>query len=268
MKCYVCGNEVGFDYRVNSLGDEFCNNQCYENENSGRSSSDNDHPYIDAYDMIRMDYLFWKNEWKNRIDLFDIDYMEKANELYAIMNSFIYDHLTFYMNEGDDGIFAFEIYQYLRKIELLQDEILAWRPDRDVFYNVYLLFEQEYLNHRIMSGTDYSEASSIFKRFITDNHQETAEELIDLLDQGYSEVSYYIPTEDDFVLIFSSIEEAEHAKRAFRKVFTEQEIEIIVEKSHFCDCGCGLYVGEGNLDSALADEGWHYSDYCSCSKDM
>lgn len=266
MKCYVCRNVVGFDYRVNGLEDYFCNSECYENDKSGRSSDDNDHPYIDTYDLVRMDYIFWQNEWKNRIDLDEIDYIEKANELCAIMNSFIYDQITFYMNEGDDGIFAFEIYQYLRKFEHLQDEILAWRPDREVFYNVYLLFNQGYLKEKIMCGIEYTEAVAIFKQYIKTNYQEFAKELIALLDLGYSDVNYYVPGEDDFVMVFSSIEEAEHTKKIFRNVFPEEEIEIVVEKSHFCDCGCGLYVGEGNLDSRLVEEGWHYSDYCGRSK--
>src|SRR5699024_440563 len=115
--------QVDYDYRINYVGDTFCNDDCYENDTSGRSHGDNDAPYSDTYELIRMDYLLWKQEWQKEINRDGIDFIDKVNELYDTMQSFIDDQLTFYMNEGDDGFFAFEIYQYLRKFEQLQEDI-------------------------------------------------------------------------------------------------------------------------------------------------
>lgn len=191
-----------------------------------------------------------------------MEYIDKINELWETMNSFIYDYLTFYMNEGDDGVFAFEIYQYLRKFEKLQQEILEWRPDREDYYNVYLLFQQGHLQEKIMNGIYYSEAVLIVENFIRENHKDSEDVLLNLLGEGYSEEDYYVPDTDDFVMIFSSIEEAEHAQKEFEKVFSNEEIEVVIEKAHLCDCRCGIYAGEKNVNSDLVDKEWWFLESC------
>src|SRR5699024_1697212 len=151
--------------------------------------------------------------------------------------------------------------------EQLQEDILAWRPDRDAFYNIYFEFHKPFLNRKIMWGSEYSEAVNIFKDYIQKHHPNRAKELMGLLDCGYSEVDYTIPTGEYFMLIFSTHDEAAQAKSTFQDVFSDQEISYSsVEKSHYCDCGCGLYVSVESICPDLAKDGWHYLDVCGDRK--
>lgn len=52
------------------------------------------------------------------------------------------DGADYYYAEGDDGAFAWEIYQYVLKLQEIQKKILRWAPPRSIRH-VYHAFEIE-----------------------------------------------------------------------------------------------------------------------------
>lgn len=123
MKCFLCNQKVDETYRVNEKGDYFCSDDCYDEV----ENDDYKHPYIDAYEDVRFTYIDWLLNWES-----DLEKDPNPLQLAADMNEKIdevYDaYWDFYVSEGDDGVFAHEIYMYLLKFEDLQKEILEWRP--------------------------------------------------------------------------------------------------------------------------------------------
>lgn len=52
------------------------------------------------------------------------------------------DDADYYYAEGDDGAVAWEIYQYILKLQEIQKKILRWAPPRSI-RDVYYAFEIE-----------------------------------------------------------------------------------------------------------------------------
>jgi hypothetical protein len=143
-KCMNCNSKVGETYRVNGDGDIFCDDDCYEvfmNENKN-VPDDHNHPYIDDYAAIRFEYMeFLKFEQEIMSRRNGQNLMYKVDETLDRIDSVQWEFFDFYVREGDDGIFAHEIYAYYEKLEKLKEKILRWRPKREVFFYLKIKFE-------------------------------------------------------------------------------------------------------------------------------
>ncbi|OMF14919.1 hypothetical protein [Paenibacillus sp. FSL H7-0331] len=59
---------------------------------------------------------------------------DSVDELLEEMDELIGEHNVFTRAEGDDGPYAWEIYQYTLKLREIQKCIFAWRPNRKMLY--------------------------------------------------------------------------------------------------------------------------------------
>jgi hypothetical protein len=113
--CNQCKTMVGKDYRINASGDIFCNDDCYEdymNDNED-APDDNSHPYIDDYAGIRFEFLEFLKDFQE-LDYFpaerNIQY--ELDGMLDAIDSVLLEYQHYYFTEGEDGIFAKEIYSY------------------------------------------------------------------------------------------------------------------------------------------------------------
>lgn len=127
MNCNYCGSLAGARYRVNSKGQAFCDDDCYDEyiEENEDAPNDFDHPYIDDYESIRSNYLDWLDNWETDLEKEQKNKgLFKVDEILDLIDEVYEDYWDYYQNEGDDGVFAREIYQYLLKFQQLQRDIL------------------------------------------------------------------------------------------------------------------------------------------------
>lgn len=126
-RCIVCGNVIGLEKRVNIAGEVFCSDRCYEKHN--HAVDDFSHPYIDDYDMIRLEYIWWMENFENELyrgyETGEPEKEELLEDLDVLFDEF-YDY---YRLEGEDGIFSQEIYRYLLELEGLRKTIEKWEPE-------------------------------------------------------------------------------------------------------------------------------------------
>lgn len=126
MNCKYCHSQVKEHYRVNQRGDYFCNDDCYDEyiEHTEQPPDDFSHPYIDDYELMRSNYLDWLEHWKSdlahyrgaKVALKKAKMLETIDEVFE-------EYWDYYISEGDDGVFAKEIYLYLLKFEDLKKKI-------------------------------------------------------------------------------------------------------------------------------------------------
>ena len=135
MECVYCLKEAGEEYRVDSEGTLFCSDDCHDEYTAAEESDapeDFSHPYIDTYEMIRFNYIDWLHHWESDLEkAYEENPKFDASRFTEDIDDLINAHFDFYRTEGDDGVFAKEIYNYLLKFEDLQKKIRAWRPHAD-----------------------------------------------------------------------------------------------------------------------------------------
>ncbi len=139
MKCKCCQLVVDEKYKVNQLGDVFCDDDCYDKyiDENVDSPDDFNHPYIDDYELIRSNYIDWLENWESDLEsIVGGKVLLKANEMIDTIDEVFNEYSDYYISEGDDGVFAREIYLYLLKFEELQKNITQWKPKREVFFNM------------------------------------------------------------------------------------------------------------------------------------
>lgn len=260
MKCVYCKNQVDVSYRVNCGGDVFCNDECYENqfEIDDRSMGDHDHPYIDSYENVLSEYLSRLNNWEDEMNLVDSDFVLKADELCDTIDEFIEQYFHFYTTQGDDGVFAYEIYNYLLKLQDLQGKILEWRPSRDKHYNIVFLFDQKSFETAEDHPSTYKKLGTYLKKHYPNNTK-----LTPYLNAGFVKDGYKCTSNNDFELTFDDEGEAKEVVMEFREVFNESKAETLLEPSYLCDCGCGLFLAENDAYDEGGLEGWYYDQLCA-----
>lgn len=126
-RCKVCRKKPRLERRVDSIGNVFCSDDCFDEFEGG--PDDFDHPYMDDYESMRRIYSEWMMNYEEdlhksmylgypkKIDL--IDWLEEA------LGPF-WDYCRL---EGRDGIFSAEIFQYMHELVKLQKTIRSWEPD-------------------------------------------------------------------------------------------------------------------------------------------
>ncbi|WP_423409059.1 hypothetical protein AABM38_02955 [Heyndrickxia sp. MSNUG] len=126
MHCKYCHSEVQAQYRVNQRGDFFCNDDCYDEyiDPTEQPPDDFSHPYIDDYELMRSNYLDWLEHWESDLVHYKGAKLAlKKTEMLETMDEVFEEYWDYYISEGDDGVFAKEIYFYLLKFEDLKKKI-------------------------------------------------------------------------------------------------------------------------------------------------
>jgi hypothetical protein len=132
MHCEFCNSEVKDHYRVNQLGNNFCNDDCYDEfiENTDQPHDDSSHPYIDDYELMRSNYLDWLEHWESDLSPYNGGKLAlKKGEMIETIDEVFEEYWDYYISEGDDGVFAKEIYFYLLKFEDLKKRISEYQLD-------------------------------------------------------------------------------------------------------------------------------------------
>lgn len=127
--CKYCNKEISYFYRVNLNGEYFCDDECYDEyfeKHEEDCPDDYAHPYIDDYLAIRFEYHEWLN-WESELSrVRNGGVWNAAEEMIESIDSVIEEFSDYLYSSGDDGIFSYEIYQYILKLEEIQSEIEQW----------------------------------------------------------------------------------------------------------------------------------------------
>jgi hypothetical protein len=241
--CLFCGKVVDEKYRVNEYGDVFYNDDCYNHFYETHECKDILHPYIDDYESIRSNYLDWLENWehdinvdpeRNNLQYHADDILDKIDEVYEAYRDFLY-------TEGDDGVFAREIYSYLRKFQDLQQKILLWRPEREIFF--YLSLELS-VNENIADW-------EAFAKYL---YQIEAIEIYELLKDHvhpYDTLAFYFETQEELDMVIEKLEQIFH-----------DDIDIYYDKASRCEGECAdIEV----IDNVGYQNGWFFCDSCEQS---
>ena len=239
--CLFCGKEPDETYRVNEYGDVFCHDDCYENYYESHECSDTIHPYMDDYESIRRTYLEWLEDWENDVDLdpenhnlqYHVDaILDRIDEVYEA-------YFDYYFTEGDDGVFAREIYLYLLKFQDLQKEILLWRPHREVFFYLSLT----------LSIDEKMEDWRVFSKYL---YQIEAIELYELLKD-------HVHPYDILAFYFETREELDRAIEMLEQTFHD-DIYLYCDEASRCEGQCAdIEV----IDDVGYLDGWFFCDSCA-----
>jgi hypothetical protein len=248
--CLRCHKKIDEQYRVNEFGEIFCGDDCYDcyYEENGLVCNDWKHPYIDDYELIRSNYLDWLGNWESGLDVdpeFNNiqhhvdDLLDKLDEVYE-------EYWDYFKTEGNDEVFAREIYMYLLKFQQLQDKLLRWRPKHEVYY--YLSLE--------LSCEDNDGVINDWDTFAKYLYHIQALELYEMLkDQvhPYDILAFYFKTEEELDAAIQKLEQTFH-----------DDIYIYSDKAYRCEGECADIEVIANIDIDDQD-GWFFCDSCLVS---
>ncbi|WP_088006077.1 hypothetical protein [Indiicoccus explosivorum] len=248
MTCIYCLKEAGAEYRVNAAGVVFCSDECYENymENQPDTPDDVSHPYIDTYELIRFHYIDWLRNWESDLEKVRFNNPQgKADEMNDTIDEIIDAHGDFVRAEGDDGVFAKEIYRYVLKFEELQKQILDWRPERQAVY--YLPLDE------LPAGSDGRFRN--WRHFADHLYGIKAVNLFFLLKDNvhpYDEMVFWFEDEAYLAEVYEEL----------ARVFGDGTVkDLEAFEAYRCEGSCGDYVVIEDIDREALD-GWFYCWIC------
>lgn len=250
--CIQCNNRLDERYLVNHRADYFCSEEChdlYHETNAHKSKEhDDDHPYYFDYSTIRQQYIYWFDNWKlllQKASKHVNEYAQwNADDFIDDIDEIIWAYKDYIVTEGDDGIFAYEIYNYTQKLMKIQCEILQWRPERQTFYGL----SSESIEGRVLeeiTAEICAAEGNEFRQIISD-HAHQFHEYLDL--------------------IFDDFDERDIMEERLHPYFQRHKIELNSYSSHLCDGGCGDYLDAEDND--FWNDGWFYCDSCLRNKDV
>lgn len=241
--CVHCSISLDEKYIVDQDGKLFCSDNCLENFLEENPADFEPHPYEEQYLLVRSRYINILENWEQHLSS-KVNSLEAAvDELYEEIDEIIGDYSDFIRSEGDDGVYAWEIYQYTQKLKDLQQTIFAWRPDRKTYYWV---------------STELG---------LYDSHDEKEQQLFDKITASL----YLDGYEDDLIkilknlahpyhcgcnLLFNYYEDALEVYEVFKPYFDKYGVEINLKKAHRCEADCGDIVGSN--DNNLLLNGFFY----------
>ncbi|QHJ70129.1 hypothetical protein [Planococcus halotolerans] len=125
--CKVCRKKPRIERRVDSAGHVFCSDDCFEKFDDG--PDDFSHPYIDDYDMLRIAYIDWMQNYES--DLHKSIYFgyPKKSDLLGWLDETMDPYWDYYGLAGSDGVFSEEIFFYIKELLGLQEIIREWQVD-------------------------------------------------------------------------------------------------------------------------------------------
>lgn len=125
--CKVCRKKPRVERRVDSTGNVFCSDECFEKFED--APDDFSHPYIDDYDMLRIAYIDWMQNYEG--DLHKSIYFgyPKKSDLLEWLDETMDPYWDYYGLAGSDGVFSEEIFFYIKELLGLQETIREWQLD-------------------------------------------------------------------------------------------------------------------------------------------
>ncbi|WP_169503734.1 hypothetical protein [Paenibacillus lemnae] len=131
--CRHCAAPVSEYYSINYLGDYFCGDLCHETFHEANEEQfdhcDEDHPDHFDYSSIRREYMYWNDHWTELLQEITKNsntYAQEANDFIQELDEIIEAYSDYILTEGEDGVFAYEIYQYTLKLGEIQRHIQDW----------------------------------------------------------------------------------------------------------------------------------------------
>lgn len=245
--CLYCDKKTTDRYRVNEFGDMFCEDDCYEKyyEENDIKCTDRNHPYIDDYEAIRRVYFDWSDHWEDEIIERGKNFQSSVDEVIDLIVEEMEAYWDYYMKQGDDGVFAQEIYGYYTKFQHLHRKILKWRPERDVYYYMSFQIDHPLLEKRWMLGEE-------FIAFLTSIQENELANLLNDHVHPYDEMAFYFDTE----------EEAEKISKVLNEKFGVDMAEsIYIAEAYLCEGECHDIEAIENINMDHLD-GWFFCDSC------
>jgi hypothetical protein len=244
MECIYCRSKVDYQYRMNQHADVFCDDDCYEAYYEENDSGDDDHPYIDDYESIRSNYIDWVEHWENDLVTYTGKrLMLKIDEMLDTLDEIFDCYGDYYRSEGDDGVFAREIYFYSLKFIDLQKVILQWRPNRKVFF--YLSFELD---------------DQAFVDRVADWHQLSKHLLLMRAHDLHLKLKKHLYSPAKLSFYFKTKRLRDSVISELNMRFQDSLNETQTDHGHFCDGKCQeqLIVSE----TPSYQDGWFYCHVC------
>jgi hypothetical protein len=217
--CRHCLKELDEKYIINPNGELYCGEECLDYLSDINDISYDPHPYEDQYMGIRRDYIDLLENW-------ELTLSSVENNLKCKIDEIIDDYYEFFQSEGDDGIYAQEIYQYIWKLKDLQQKILAWRPNRKTYY---WLSTDLGLNAKYGS-TDTPHDEMMYDKITValylDGYGEDLQDIIK---------NHAHPIHWGCNLVFNNNEDATEVYEVFKPYFERYDQEIRIIESHRCE---------------------------------
>ncbi|WP_080831878.1 hypothetical protein [Cohnella massiliensis] len=246
MFCIHCKKEYDEKYIIDAKGNRYCSEDCMEQYMEANDISFPPYPYEDTYLMLRNSYIELLDGWESTLNRATIDLEDAVDELMEEIDSLIEDHYDFILSEGDDGPYAWEIYQYTNKLKELQQRIFAWRPNRKTLYWI----TSDHGNYG-----DLGEAGEeVYQKICTD-----------LYLAGYEEFILYVtehlqhPYHWGLNYIFDNLEMAQEAYEVLLTVCDKHGVDLRMVNAHKCEAHCRDIL-EADADTYV--NGWFYCYSC------
>jgi hypothetical protein len=242
--CTQCQVALDEKYIVNQSGDLFCSEDCIEDYFENHETMFSPHPYEDQYFAIRREYIYLLENWEQQLSS-KKDYLEAAvDELYEEIDELIDEYYDFILSEGDDGIYAQEIYQFTMKLRDLQKKIFAWHPNRKTYFWISTELG--------LYGSNEAYDQQMFQKITTalylDGYGEDI--LLDLIK------THAHPFHLGCNLVFDCYEDALAVFDVLKPYFEQYDLELSIRESYRCEAGCGDIVDNG--DKSLFLNGFFY----------
>lgn len=141
-RCKVCRKKPRLKRRVNSDGVLFCSDFCYEKWD--HPPGDYDHPYVNDYEMIRLDYMKWARSYEERLLEGYFDGSTRPRYLIEELDEVVGEYDDYWRLEGRDGVYSAEIYSYLQKFEEIRVAIQNWKVDEYKRKRLFKEMEREW----------------------------------------------------------------------------------------------------------------------------
>ncbi len=223
MNCAHCGKETDDKYIIDAVGSYYCSEDCIEDYQENSSVSfDDKHPYEDAYLMLRRLFIEIIDQWEDGLSQRTSNIETEVDDLLGGIDELISNHQDFINSEGDDGPYAWEIYQYTLKLRELQQRIVLWRLNRKLIYWV--------------TGGDYNYGS------MDDNQKEMYDKVCtNLYMTGYEEFILYVikhhqhPFHWGLNYVFDNLEMAKEAFEILNAVGEKHGVSISIVEYHKCE---------------------------------
>lgn len=247
--CKECGVEVFEDYIINQHGTHFCSEAClekWEEETEvGFEYSDENHPYHFDYKTIRGDFLYWNASWKSQLQKGGNEYSQQAvNQLLEDFDEILGNYGDYVRSEGDDGAFAQEIYLYTVKFRELQNDILAWRPERYAYFGI--------------EDSSFNDSIEVVERIWAQIYLNSDEAGFRMIQDHAHRYHAY------FDVVFSKDEhDMDETLNEFQQVLAPIKVEVSAYHAALCDGGCGDHM---DLNGGYWDDGWLVCDSCKENK--
>ncbi|WP_156920651.1 hypothetical protein [Thermicanus aegyptius] len=252
--CVQCAKPVDERYVVNQRGQYFCSEECHEIYHELYADEfkemDDDHPYYFDYSSIRQEFIYW-TEWKSLLQkkaesccYLNAHAQWNADDFIDELDDIIWEYRDYIQTDGDDGIFAREIYNYTLKLRHIQQQLLKWRPERAIYYGLYF----------------YDCEPNITEKLLEEIRAAESDEVVQTLDQ------HSHPFHEHFDYIFKTAQERDSIFSLLSPYFESKGFHLRTYSAHLCDGGCGDYLDLS--DSLYWQNGWFYCESCLDNYDV